>query len=292
MRRVWNLTLAAFVFSAGAAFAQSSEEECQKSYSAAAPLLSGLRAPNDAPQKIEIEDGWCVAYGVNASNTYPNAPALNFRRLAWQGETSDGSFPASFDIVAHIEPGRATGISSMPGRAAASRNAVMLNFRISNDTAAKKVSIDQLSFDFPGENSISLAMDLDGVDLSSASAFRMSMISMKFTRLRLGFESDGRLKELFESTFGPLDPLTDQDRNKAMNWIKILPNSLLSQDSRGAAIRLLSALPDPRGDAMLELSSDAGFSPARFAVFRLNEPGGADLTEALEGLTFEVSYQP
>lgn len=292
MRTVLTFSLAAFAFASGIANAQSSERACRDSYNMVAPFMAVLRVPAEAPQNISLEGGWCVAKDINATDVY-NTPDVNFRRLAWQGqgEPSSNALPTRFGLQARIEPGSASNRSNLPGRAAASRNGVNLHATLKSDADAGTIEVSQFKFDFPGDNSLDLSFRLHGVDLSSASALQISALNTKVELVRLELQSDGRLRNYFEQTIAEIDEIKPSNRAKVSQLISAFPDTFMSNQSQSAASRLLADLPDVRGDAMLELSSDAGFSPARFFVSKTSNPGDHTLEQALDGLTFKVEYR-
>lgn len=231
MRTVLTFSLAAFAFTSGVANAQSSERACRDSYNMAAPFMAVLRAPAEAPQNISLEGGWCVAKDINATGAYKNTPDVNFRRIAWQGESSNSALPTRFGLQAQIEPGSASNKSNLPGRTAASRNGVNLHATLKSDAGAGTIEVSQFKFDFPGDNSLDLSFRLHGVDLSSASALQSSALNTKVELVRLDLQSDGRLRNYFEQTIAELDEIKSSDRAKVSQLISAFPDTFIDRKS-------------------------------------------------------------
>lgn len=291
MKKTLILAFAAAVLTTGSVSAQSSEQACRDSYDIAAPMFAPIRIPTRTPGNISVENGWCVATDVAAARPSRRAPELNFRRLAWRGETTGGAFPENFGLQAQIEPGSSSNRSSLPGRSAATRNGIQFSAQINSNTGAKTLDISEFKLDFPGQNSMNLRLQLGNINLSSKSSMQLSMMNVSANLLRLELNSDGQLKEQFEQMFGPVDDIRSNDRQKANEAIAAMPDNFMSSQSKSSATRLLAALPDMRGNAVLELTSDGSLSPSKFVVLNHSNFKDENLEGFLSGLKFEVSYR-
>jgi hypothetical protein len=165
---------------------------------------------------------------------------------------------------------------------------------------ARRLVLERLEVDLPGDNAITLTAAVEGVDLSSAGAMQMSLTGAALREADLTVQSHGFFEFYLLPWLGngllPLEGDVEAAaaalQARATEVVAGLPGAQFPGDSRAALAALIAELPNPAGTLTLSFRADPGFGAARFAGYA-GQPLPATLEAAaplLQGVTVGIGW--
>jgi hypothetical protein len=179
-----------------------------------------------------------------------------------------------------------------------------LDLVLTYDAGARRLVMERLALDFPGDNAINLSAELVRLDLTSAAGLQLSVGQAGITRLNLDISSHGLFENYVVLPLGlPLLNMAGPGEPEAVvagliadarGTIAALPDTLMDANSRAALDLLLADMPHPWGKLTLDIAVPAGFGAPRFMGFAMT---GVPFTlqgwmPVFDGVTFNATYNP
>lgn len=277
----------------GAALAEPAPAGC-------AVLAAGLKGIGGWTVTFPLagsDDGWCIFDGA-AFNAVSDLPDLKADRLRLRGAV-DGDDLVALDI--NIEGLRlrqslnAT-VADDPIREVFRLQSADLALSVKVDPGQKILRIRDLVLVLSGGTEIAVSADIAGAGLSPE-----SLASGRLTALTVDWRLDGRfLRPVMERIGAKHDPeatgslAVDATRSALRRVTDALPDAILSDDSRSALDRAVTALPVGRGRLQIALAVPDGIGAARLLVAGVADNPLAPETLALlfEGAMLDVTWEP
>lgn len=271
-------TFSAAVFAMAGLMAQSgaaetlTDADCKAVWEGASLLTSSFETK--VVEKISASGGWCQLDGVTLSSTIPYSPRFHLARLSFRGDGLAGLFdlstpPGSIEMKIEdlvISVTIADPVMSYLIAAQAGARGIDADLSAEWDASAKRLSLNHLKLDFPGDNEITAAATLQNVDLSSPGAAQASLPAFSVTSFEGSILSNG----LFEN-YGlvPLGNLllgaemnpgarVDALKAQATAAIAVLPEARFSAATRAALTAVVAQMPNPAGQLKFAVTSEPG----------------------------------
>lgn len=286
--------------------AAAAETDCRAVWGAlAGHLPAGL---NLAGRPANPQDGFCVMTGVELPLGDGAGSVLMIDRVLVKGSALDwlvGTEPAPTVLEGRIEglrviPRSGNAALDYAAEAQARLSRTNASFLISWDAAARRLRLERMHIDLPGNNAIYLGAAAEGVDLSSEAAIQSSLSGFLLTRV----EMDATLHGAFEWYLLPqlalvLLPDTGDAAQTAADLraqgkaaIAALPETTFPPETKDALVRLIGELPNPSGRMRLDFRADPGFGLVRFVGYAMTGVP-ATLAEAaplFQGVTLDLAW--
>lgn len=281
---------AALSLVASNAFAQTSEDTCQESYTSGEAVFSLLQLSDQTPSRIEIEDGWCISPEPTELSLGGTENTFTIENLAWRG-TAPNEDGGAFYVKFALHPNSGAIGQSMPGQSVRSLDATEVALMVLKDTSSSPINL-MFTIDLPRRNKLSLSARSIGLNVSSQIAFEASLASASLEQFSITIESDGRIERAWSDTYGELPELSQNDRALAQAWVAGAPSTLMSPNTRDQAQRLLNELPNLRGTWIVSLDTPNGLSAINLVQMAPSFPDAIKFAEMLPGATIDVSFRP
>ena len=254
------------------------------------------------------EGDWCVVEGPVLDMAGQYLPDWHMDRLKVRGAAlgwiADGSIlPEGLEIaVEGLRLVVQTGNPQMDWLfAAQSRpNAIAAELSLGWDPTARKLRLEGMSIDFPGDNLVEASATVTGVDLSSTGAAQMSATSFALTEFDARITTHGLFEWYVLMALGPAVLPSEGDMDAAFAGVQAeakafvadLPGTSFPDDSKAALVAFVEALPNPSGDLTLELRAEPGLGPVRLGGYALTgvPTSMAEAAPLFQGVTVDVGW--
>lgn len=271
-------------------------------------VAAGLAALGTVSGSVAQDGDWCVVQGVILDLNGPYLPDWHLDQLRFRGAALgwlvDGTgAPDGLEIgVEGLRLVVQTGDAQMDWLLAAQArpNAMRAEASLAWDAAARELRLEGLSIDFPGENLVELSAVVAGVDLSSTGAMQMSATSFAVAEADLAVTTHGLFEWYLLMALGPSVLPTEGDMETAAEGLRAamraavadLPGTSFSDASKAALGALIGELPNPSGDLVVSLRSEAGFGPSRLMPWAMTgvPTSLAEAAGVLNGVTVEIGW--
>ncbi|MEZ5778380.1 MAG: hypothetical protein R3E44_08465 [Paracoccaceae bacterium] len=286
--------------------ARMTEGVCSASWAAFA-ALADMPAEAEGGLKPEVTpQGWCRVEGLRYERAGP--VTTEARRFEWRGAGLDRFIgqrlpPTALEVRIddiRVIPAPGDVVMDYLFRAQSQHNGIDLAGSAHWDAGARRLVLDGLTIDFPGDNELSASFAIEKVDLSSASAMQMSAGTMALSDLTLDITSHGLFENYVLFPFGPVvlesggDPEAQvaELKKEARAVIAGLPESSFPAPTRAALGELVADMPNPAGRLHLHIAAPQGFGAARLTRFALTglPQTVAEVTPIFDGVTVEARY--
>lgn len=271
-------------------------------------VSAGLTSFGTVSGTVGQDGDWCVVDGAILDRAGQYLPDWHLDRLRFRGPAvgwlvEGAGAPDGLELgVEGLRFVVQTGDAQMDWLFAAQArpNAVRADASLAWDAAARKVRLESLTIDFPGENLVELSGVVAGVDLSSTGAAQMSATSFAVTEADLRITMHGLFEWYLLMALGPSVLPTEGDMEAAAEGLRAemrsavaeLPGTSFSETSKAALGALIDELPNPSGDLAVSLRSAAGIGPARLMPWAMTGVPRtvSEAAGVLEGVTVEVGW--
>ena len=271
-------------------------------------LVSGVSLVAPVTGTMRAEGADCLAEAVEIGIPGSLLPVAVIERLRLSGGAlgwiaGNSAAPDRLEItVEGLSFQLRTGMADMDYvyAAQARANPIRVTAALEWQAGAKRLLLDRLDVDLPGDNATTLTAVVERVDLSSKAAMQMSLTGAALHSADLTVRTHG----LFETYLLPVlgngllphegDVEAEVARLKAQatEIVLGLPEAQFPGGTRAALAALIAELPNPAGTLTLAFRADPGFGAARFAGYA-GKPLPATLAEAaplLDGVTVEIGW--
>lgn len=165
-----------------------------------------------------------------------------------------------------------------------------------------RLALDTLSLDFPGDNAVALSFVVGGFTSEMMAGQVGDLAALSLTRMTVDVENTGFADGLILGYMlgamtgvpGPPESIVAATRAEVAAMVEALPVSIFDADSKAALGRLIDEAPVPWGRATLAIAANPALPLSRFPGLGLapDPLDPDDLTDALDGVTVEIRYQP
>ncbi len=257
---------------------------------------------------VSRDGDWCVVESPVLDLPGQYMPDWHLDRLRFRGSAlgwiaNGATLPEGLEVVAEgLRLVVQTGNPQMDWLFAAQArpNAIRADASLAWDAAARELRLEGLSIDFPGENLVELSAVVAGVDLSSTGAMQMSATSFAVTEADLAVTTHGLFEWYLLMALGPSVLPTEGDMEAAAAGLRAamrtavadLPGASFSDASKAALGVLIGELPNPSGDLVVSLRSEAGVGPSRLMPWAMTGVPKtlAEAAGVLHGVTVEIGW--
>ncbi len=165
------------------------------------------------------------------------------------------------------------------------------------DLPEGRLTVAEISLDFPGENLVAASWTVDGLGLPALSGQQSELSAIRLVELMANISNSGYLDSLVFAPLGALlndgsDPAERMAELKQMatGFVAILPTSFLPEDSQRALLALIQDAPFPWGDLSLDLNGDIAASD----LLELGLAGDplAAFARAFRNARLDIDYRP
>jgi hypothetical protein len=168
------------------------------------------------------------------------------------------------------------------------------------DKEAKRLTIERLEIDFPGDNLVQLSAEIDQIDLSTQAAMQMSLTGLALKRADLAVRTHGLFEWYVLMPLGPMLLPSEGDmaaamaelKAEAVTLIQALPAASFPEASKTSLATLTGEMPNPAGTLTVTVDASDGFGPTRFMGYAATgAPGSFEgLAALLDGVTFAIGW--
>lgn len=267
--------IAVFTALCGAsAAAEMTDAQCLQSLDVAKSFFAF-----EATQPFVNDDGWCVAREVEFQNE--DFLAIVSDEIRWQAVgierfIESGLPPLGLQVEVkntYFVPQIDDTVMQYLMRIQSGANGFDTVIDANWDQETRTLILDRFEVGFDETNKVSMSAEIDHIDLTSMSSIQISLGSVLLRELQVTLALDG----VFESVVllpignvllhGSADPARDLAVMKAhvITALGDVPEAIMSENSRGALIEVISQIPRPRGVLDLRLETEAGIGAMRFA---------------------------
>jgi hypothetical protein len=271
-------------------------------------LVSGVSLVAPVTGTMRAEGAGCLAEAVEIDMPGDYTPVWVIERLRLSGGAlgwiaGNRAVPDRLEIaVDGLSFQLRTGMADMDYiySAQARANPIQVSAALEWQAGARRLALERLEVDLPGDNAISLTAVLEGVDLSSEAAMQMSPTGAALREADLTLRTHGFFEAYLLPWLGngllPLEGDVEAEvarlKAQATEIVLGLPEAQFPGGTRDALVALIADLPNPAGRLTLAFRADPGFGAARFAGYA-GQPLPATLEEAaplLDGVTVEIGW--
>jgi hypothetical protein len=273
-----------------------------------ARIAEGLVEVASVGGRVAQDGDWCMVEEARLDLPGGYVPDWHVDRLRFRGSAlgwiADGSTaPEGLEVtVEGLRLVVQTGNPQMDWifAAQARPNRIDAEAAMNWDPAGKRLRLEGLRIDFPGENLLGLSATIEGVDLSSTGAMQMSATSFALTEADLSITTHGLFEWYVLMALGPMVLPHEGDMEAAAREIRAdlvaavgeLPETSLSAESKAALGALIGELPNPSGDLTVSVRAEPGFGPVRFGGYAM---GGvpetvAEVAPLFQGVMIDVGW--
>lgn len=255
--------------------------------------------------KITTVEGWCQLDGVRLGSMAPYSPRFQIARLSFRGEGLAGLFdfgepPVSFDLTLEdlvVSVTIADPVMTYLIAAQAGARGIDADLSIGWQAASQTLSLHHLKLDFTGDNEITAAATVHGVDLSSAAAAQASLSTLRISAIEGSILSNGLFENYALVPLGTMVLGATEDpearvlalKSQAAVAIAALPEPQFSAATRSALTVVLAQMPNPAGRLDFQLLSESGLGLDQLTSFALLD--GPEAVAAMAGLFASVTGQ-
>ena len=292
--KITGVALGFCLTTAGAAFAEPVPADCVT----LAGRLQTLGGWSVTAPPAGSEAGWCVLDGAAFKAVAADLPDLRADRLRLRGMVEAGDLVAlDLDLQdLRLRPGLSAAAKEDPVRRMFRLQSGDLRFSATQDPARDHLEIRDLMLTLSGGTRIVLSADIAGAELGLA-----TLASGRLMALTLDWQMDGRsLRPVMEEIGAKLVPgatgsqAVDAARAALREVMNALPEAMLSDESRSALDRVVTAVPVGRGRLQMSLVVAEGIGAARLLVAGVaKDPLSPETQAALfDGASLQVMWEP
>lgn len=281
------LAATAFSFAPATALAQMTHATCTQSLGIVAQSLQ-----LEGPEELSVQDGHCIARGLTvlANRTRFEMPELRWELDGLEDLAHGGLLSyvrASAENVYIVPDIPYAGMQYAMRAQAVATGGIALEIEASS--AGGHVDLTRFHLDFPGDNSIDLRTQIDGVNLSTPSDAMLRGVDLDVETNGL-FESFALmpLASALLNNDSEIEPQVEMMRGFARGAVLALPASLMDETSREHAMAILEDLPNPAGQIHLTLDTGPGLPLTTLAAAGNS---GERMLDALSDSTLELRYR-
>lgn len=306
--RALATALALFIATPLAAQDRMTQALCEGSWQGAAALFNEARI--EAEVRLDDEN-WCLVEAATIdvdTGTQVGLDHIRWRASDMARFAEDGLPPRALEVTAR-------GIRVLPqtgdpvydyllGLQTRSGAGIGFDLSLRWDGLQDALLIDTATLTLDAANRIEISGRIDGVDLTDAASIQMSLGTAGLRDLLIKTQFDGWFETYVAVPLG-VGVLRDDGvapaaqvaalKRQAIEFIEALPEGIVPPTSRSALAAFITAMPQPRGAAQLQLSAQPTLSAARLMPLALRDPS-SPLTETmgatLEGTTLLFSWSP
>ncbi len=297
-----------------AAMAGPAAADCEQFWAALSQVGEAAVAVSGT---VALPDGdWCVVQDVVLDTPGDHVPDWHAERLRVKGGfvpwmtsllvsgTGGTALPDRFE--AEVEGLRLVVETGNPQmdylfRAQSRAGTIDGTLALAWDRAAKVLTLEALTADFPGDNALALSAVVRGVDLGSTGAMQMSATGFAVTGMDLSVVTHGLFEWYLLMPFGAMVLPSEGDMEVAAAGMKAeaaagmaaLPEATFPAGTKAALTAFLAELPNPAGTLTMTLRSEVGVGPARVLGYAMT--GVPATLEAaapvFDGVVIDVGWQ-
>ncbi|MCU0802404.1 MAG: hypothetical protein MUD11_11625 [Rhodobacteraceae bacterium] len=286
-------------------------DQCNALLQAVPPALAAIDVDTAPIPSATAAAGWCEIDSWEYRPDAAYAPGFRVATLRFRGDglpdALSGAPPSRLEVQArdmlvrvYTEDPAMNYLMDVQGAQAG----IDLDLVLTYDAGARRLVMERLALDFPGDNAINLSAELVRLDLTSAAGLQLSVGQAGITRLNLDISSHGLFENYVVLPLGlPLLNMAGPGEPEAVvagliadarGTIAALPDTLMDANSRAALDLLLADMPHPWGKLTLDIAVPAGFGAPRFMGFAMT---GVPFTlqgwmPVFDGVTFNATYNP
>ncbi len=306
-RSARSLRHAALAFLLGCAAAQAQN---------APPCEAAWEALSDAQPfatlsagTIRVEDGWCVFdeafFDVRmhlALDYWVERLAVRGAGVDWMAGRTDepSTLEVRADGIAMLPPWEDNPLMGYVWRVKARRAPMTASLTLEWDGATKLLDIQRLHFDFQGNSALTLAMTARQAPARTADDLNLPAAPFIPTAIDLEVRTHGLFETFLLDTiafaFLPLDEDPEVTvpalKEKALFWVRTMPETVLDAQSKAAIGALIAELPNPDGTLNLKVGINPDFGEDGFLrlLTDRDRPDLGRMTAALYNLRISVGW--
>ena len=270
--------LAAAALIAGPAAAQDlvTQSQCVQ-------MLAGVHAMIDSePQALDVavdNAGWCVATDIAISLDSNGTARL--QSLRWRGSDLDrfvtqGLPPRSIEVIGEgfgVVPNIGDPVFDYLVSLQTANSDTEFGLKARWDGVQNVVVLEQAVVRFDDDNRIEASARIEGVNLTDFATIQASAGTVGLRDLTIRSNFEGWFETLIAMSIGPM-VLQSSDvppeaqvatlKQQASDMIAGLPDALMPEPSRVAAIAFVNDLPTPRGSVIVQVSADPPIGAVNF----------------------------
>ncbi|SIN82647.1 hypothetical protein [Vannielia litorea] len=253
------------------------------------------------------EDGWCRYAGLRLKgpNGYMDYGLDRARlRIGGAERLEHGLPPLAVELEiegAHFAytGGLDAGMRWLMTEQMKADGGIGLVLRAHWDREAKALVLEEASADFPWDNGVRLSARVEGIDLTDRVSTERSAPFAGVTALELELVTHGLFESVFMLPIGPLllegaeepEARVAELKQAARAVVAGLPEVLLDEASREAALALLEDLPHPVGRLLVQVAAEPGLGMAQAGPLALGAAATPEgLAAVLAGVSVAVDY--